>query len=121
MADRFKFRSLTVKLLGVMALALVLALLSFLAMILLGNTIVQQFYLSSDAINRRMDTEISAFRTFVEENSLPSTDVHAVGQWNREHPKITVATAPSSPPPLRARSWWATRPASWCAPRKSCG
>ena len=90
MADRFKFRSLTVKLLGVMALALVLALVSFLAMILLGNTIVQQFYLSSDAINRRMDTEISAFRTFVEENSLSSTDVHAVGQWNREHPKITV-------------------------------
>ena len=73
-----------------MALALVLALVSFLAMILLGNTIVQQFYLSSDAINRRMDTEISAFRTFVEENSLSSTDVHAVGQWNREHPQITL-------------------------------
>ena len=90
MADRIRFRSLTVKLMAVMCLALGLALASALSVMLLGNAMVEQVYLSSEAVNKRMDTEISAFRSFVEENSLSSTDVNAVGQWNREHPKITL-------------------------------
>ena len=90
MADRIRFRSLTVKLMAVMCLALGLALVSSLSVMLLGNAMVEQVYLSSEAVNRRMDTEISAFRSFVEENSLASTDVNAVGQWNREHPRITL-------------------------------
>ena len=90
MADRIRFRSLTVKLMAVMCLALGLALVSSLSVMLLGNALVEQVYLSSEAVNRRMDAEISAFRSFVEENSLSSTDVNAVGQWNREHPRITL-------------------------------
>ena len=90
MADRFRFRSLTVKLMAVMCLALGLALASSLGVMVLGNALVEQVYLSSEAVNKRMDAEISDFRSFVEENSLASTDVNAVGQWNREHPKITL-------------------------------
>ena len=90
MADRISFRSLTGKLLGVMLLALVLAALTLLFTVLAGNAMVERFYLSSDALYRRMDAEISGFRTFVEENNLTSTDVNAVGQWNQEHPRITL-------------------------------
>ena len=75
---------------AVMCLALGLALASGLGVVLLGNTLVEQFYLSSNAVNRRMDAEISDFRSYVEENSLTSTDINAVGQWNREHPRITL-------------------------------
>ena len=90
MADRNRFRSLTVKLMAVMCLALGLALVTALSVMLLGNAMVEQVYLSSEAVNKRMDTEIGTFRSFVEENSLASTDVNAVGQWNREHPNITL-------------------------------
>ena len=90
MADRFRFRSLTVKLMAVMCLALGLALASALGVMVLGNAMVEQVYLSSEAMNKRMDAEISDFRSFVEENSLASTDVNAVGQWNRAHPRITL-------------------------------
>ena len=75
---------------AVMCLALGLALVSSLGVLVLGNALVEQVYLSSEAINRRMDAEIGDFRSFVEENSLASTDVNAVGQWNREHPRITL-------------------------------
>ena len=75
---------------AVMCLALGLALTGALGVMVLGNAMVEQVYLSSEAVNKRMDAEISDFRSFVEENSLASTDVNAVGQWNREHPKITL-------------------------------
>ena len=75
---------------AVMCLALGLALVSSLSVMFLGNAMVEQVYLSSEAVNKRMDAEISDFRSFVEENSLASTDVNAVGQWNRAHPRITL-------------------------------
>ena len=90
MADRFRFRSLTVRLMAVMCLALGLALASALGVMLLGNALVEQVYLSSESVNRRMDAQITSFRSFVQEQQLSSTDVNAVGQWNREHPKITL-------------------------------
>ena len=90
MADRVHVRSLTVKLMAVMCLALALALACFLGVMLLGNAMVEQVYLSSEALNRRMDAGIGSFRSFVEENRLSSTDVNAVGQWNQEHPGITL-------------------------------
>ena len=70
---------------GVMLLALMLAIVTFLGVVNVGNAVVEQFYLSSDAVNRRMGQEISSFRAFVEEEQLASTDVHAVGEWNRDH------------------------------------
>ena len=73
-----------------MCLALGLALASALGVMLLGNALVEQVYLSSESVNRRMDAQITSFRSFVQEQQLSSTDVNAVGQWNREHPKITL-------------------------------
>ena len=75
---------------AVMCLALGLALASALGVMLLGNALVEQVYLSSESVNRRMDAQITSFRSFVQEQQLSSTDVNAVGQWNREHPKITL-------------------------------
>ena len=73
-----------------MCLALGLALASALGVMILGNALVEQVYLSSESVNRRMDAQITSFRSFVQEQQLASTDVNAVGQWNREHPKITL-------------------------------
>ena len=73
-----------------MCLALGLALASALGVMLLGNALVEQVYLSSELVNKRMDAQITSFRSFVQEQQLSSTDVNAVGQWNREHPKITL-------------------------------
>ena len=90
MAERHHFRGLTFKLLAVMALALVVAVVTFLAIVLLGNGLVEDVYLSDEAMERRMGQEIGAFRGFVEEKQIASTDVYAVGQWNREHPRVKL-------------------------------
>lgn len=90
MADRSTFRTLTFKLMAVMCMALAAAIMTLIAIIIVGNAVVEEVYLSSEAVERRMTAEISSFRIFVEENSLASTDVNAVGQWNRDHPSINL-------------------------------
>ncbi len=90
MAEHRTFRTLTFKLMAVMTLALAAAVLTFICTIIVGNAVVEQVYLSSEAVNRRMDTEISSFRIYVEENSLNSIDVNAVGQWNRDHRNVNL-------------------------------
>ena len=75
---------------AVMCMALTGAVLTFICILIVGNTLVEQVYLSSESVNRRMGQEISSFRSFVEENQLASTDVHAVGQWNRDHRGINL-------------------------------
>ena len=90
MAERRRSRPLTVKLMAVMCMALVTAIVTFIVMVIVGNTLVEEVYLSSEAVERRMGAEISSFRTFVVENAIASTDVNAIGQWNREHPNINL-------------------------------
>ena len=90
MAEKHTFRTLTFKLMAVMCLALAAALVTFVCMVIVGNTLVREVYLSSEAVNRRMNQEISSFRDFVEEQQLSSTDVNAVGQWNREHRNVNL-------------------------------
>ena len=90
MAERRRFRPLTFKLMAVMCLALTVAVVTFIAMVIVGNAVVVEVYLSSEAVDRRMGAEITAFRSFVSEQSIASTDVNAVGQWNRDHPNITL-------------------------------
>ena len=84
------FRPLTFKLMAVMCMALAIAIVTFIAMVIVGNAVVAEIYLSSDAVERRMGAQISAFRTFVAEQQLASTDVNAVGQWNRDHPNVNL-------------------------------
>ena len=90
MAERQHFRPLTFKLMAVMCLALTAAVVTFIAMVIVGNALVEEVYLSSEAVERRMDGEISSFRAHVEENQLASTDVNAVSLWNREHRNINL-------------------------------
>lgn len=90
MADHKIYRSLTLKLMLVVFVALVAAVFTFLGVQIIGNAAVDQVYLSEDAVRARLDTEISSFRTFVSENQVSSTDVNAVGQWNREHREIQL-------------------------------
>ena len=90
MAEKRTFRPLTFKLMAVMALALVAAVVTLITMSMLGNAVVEKFYLSTEAVDRRMGAEISAFRSFVAQENLTSTDVNAVGHWNREHPRVTL-------------------------------
>lgn len=85
MADHRPFRSLTFKLMSVMCIGLAAAVLTTVCAIFLGNAIISEVYLSEEAVSRRMGQRISSFRSFVEENHLSSTDVHAVGQWNKDH------------------------------------
>ena len=73
-----------------MCLALAAAVVTFIAMVIVGNALVEDVYLSSEAVERRMDAEISSFRAHVEENQLASTDVNAVSLWNREHRNINL-------------------------------
>ena len=75
---------------AVMALALVAAVVTLITMSMLGNAVVEKFYLSTEAVDRRMGAEISAFRSFVAQENLASTDVNAVGHWNREHSRVTL-------------------------------
>ena len=84
------FRPLTFKLMAVMCMALAIAIVTFIAMVIVGNAVVSEVYLSSEAVDRRMGAQISAFRTFVAEQELASTDVNAVGQWNRDHPNVNL-------------------------------
>ena len=90
MADKRPFRPLTFKLMAVMCLAFTMAVLTFVGILLLGNTLVEEFYLSNESVTRRMGAQINSFREFVTENNLASTDVHAVGRWNRDHRSINL-------------------------------
>ena len=73
-----------------MCVALAAAVIAFVTVILLGNALVDEFYLSGSAVNNRMNQEITSFRSFVEKENLSSTDVHAVGNWNRNHRNINL-------------------------------
>ena len=90
MAEHRTFRTLTFKLLSVMCLALAAAIITFACMSSVGNAVLQEVYLSSEAVSHRMNQEIADFRSFAEERRLLSTDVNAVGSWNREHPNVNL-------------------------------
>lgn len=90
MADHKRFRSLTFKMLAVMCLAFGAAVVTFIGMVVLGSTVVQEVYLSGEAVNQRLNQEITSFRAYVEENHLASTDVNAVGSWNSEHRNVNL-------------------------------
>lgn len=86
MADGRTYRTLTIQMMAAICAALILAFLVTLGVYFTGMSFVQQFYFSEEAVTGRMTQEIRSFREYVAENSVASTDVTAVGQWNREHP-----------------------------------
>lgn len=79
------FRTLTFQMMAAVCAAAILALLVGIGSYTAGTAAVQRFYFSETAVVRRMTGEIESFREYVAENQVASTDVTAVGKWNREH------------------------------------
>ena len=90
MAEGKRYRSLTFKLMAAMFLAFVCALITFGAGCLIGSMVVDRFCLSDEAVHQRLDEEISSFRTYIEDNQVASTDVVAIGKWNKDHQHIQL-------------------------------
>lgn len=90
MADVKRFRSLTFKLMAVVVVAAVCAVVTFIASMLLGGAVIDRVYLSDQAIGNRMNREIASFRQYVAEHQVSSTNVSAIGRWNREHQHIQL-------------------------------
>lgn len=79
-------RTLTVQMLAVACFAGLVALLVGLGGYMTGMAMVERFYFSDTAVQRRLSVEIDSFREYVAENQVASTDVTAVEAWNRDHP-----------------------------------
>lgn len=90
MAEGKRFRSLTVKQLGAVCVALICAVVAFGVGFTLGSRLVERVYLSPEAVNTRLNREIGSFRGFVSENQVSSTNVSAIGRWNRDHQNIQL-------------------------------
>lgn len=90
MAKKTRFRSLTLKLLGMLLVSALAALALYLLCGFAGQQIVNKVWLSPARTQSRMKEHIQSFRDFVEEKDISSTDAAAVGQWNREHPDVRL-------------------------------
>ena len=90
MGDVKRFRSLTFKLMAVVCIAAVCAVVTFVASLLLGGALIDRVYLSDEAVAARLNREIASFRQYVSENAVSSTNVSAIGRWNREHQYIQL-------------------------------
>lgn len=56
----------------------------------LGNLIVERVVLSPNRLEKLISADIASFRSYVEENRIVSTNVLAVGQWNGDHPDVSL-------------------------------
>ena len=90
MADVKRYHSLTFKLMAVVLIAAVCAVVMFLATMLMGGALIDRVYLSEEAVSARLEREIVSFRQYVSENGVASTNVAAIGRWNREHDHVQL-------------------------------
>ena len=90
MAEKINPHSLTFKLVAAVCVALLFALVTFAAGLLLGNMVVERAFLSKEAVSQRLAQEINSFRAYVAENQVASTGVNAIGEWNRNHQHIQL-------------------------------
>ena len=90
MADRKIYHTLTVKLMAVVCAALFLALIVFVIMGFVGHTVVNRYYLSEHSVSIRLLNEINSLRGYVADHQVNSTDINAIGTWNREHRKVQL-------------------------------
>lgn len=77
--------TLTAKLLGMLLISAVLAVALFFLCNYTGRQLIDRIYLSPTQVETRISADIRSFRSFVEENSVCSTDALSVSQWNRSH------------------------------------
>ena len=90
MAKKTPFRSLTVKLVAMLLLSALAAGVVYMSCSFLGRQLVDRVWLAPVRAESRLDTHVQSFRDFVEENTVSSTDVNAVGQWNRDHADVRL-------------------------------
>lgn len=90
MAEGRKFKSLNLKQAMVVGLAFAIAVAVFCAGGVLGRAMVNRIYLSEDALNARLNREVASFRSYVSDNQVASTNVSAIGLWNRDHRNIQL-------------------------------
>ena len=90
MAKKTAFRSLTVKLVAMLLVSALAAGVVYVGCSFLGRQLVDQVWLSPTQAESRLSTLIQSFRDFVEENTVSSTDVTSVGQWNRDHTDVRL-------------------------------
>lgn len=90
MAKKTPFRSLTLKLVGMLILSAVVGVSLYFLCSFLGYQIADRFWLSSSQVESRITEHIQSFRDFVEENNTSSTDAQAVGRWNRDHTDVSL-------------------------------
>ncbi len=89
MADLQISRSLTVKLLAFMLAAMMGAIILFLSVTVLGGNWLEELYFG-ESMEYRLNDAAGDFRTYVAQEHIASTNVNAVGRWNREHPNLSI-------------------------------
>lgn len=90
MAKKTPFRSLTLKLLGMLLLSALAAGVLYILCGFIGELLVENLLLSPAQTQSRITDHIQSFRNFVDENNISSTDAISVGQWNREHADVRL-------------------------------
>lgn len=90
MANKSKYRSLTLKLLVMLVISAIAATALYFVCSYLGRQAVDRIWLSPERTEGRITADIRSFRDFVEENNITSTDAQSVGQWNRKHADIRL-------------------------------
>lgn len=90
MAKKTHFRSLTLKLVGMLLLSAVVAVSLYFLCSFLGRQAVDRFWLSPTRAESRINADIRSFRDFVEKNNTASTDAVSIGQWNRDRADVSL-------------------------------
>lgn len=90
MDNRKPVVGLTAKLLGVLLVSALLAVGVFFLCRGAGMAFAEQVFLSEKRVEARIAGDIQAFRDFVEESGIASTDAAAVGQWNKDRPDVRL-------------------------------
>ena len=57
----------------------------------LGHRIVETRFFSQTAVNERLRGEINSFRDYVARYGVSSTNVQAIGDWNRDHRTVQMS------------------------------
>lgn len=79
MAKKTPFRSLTLKLLGMLLLSALAAGVLYILCGFIGELLVENLLLSPAQTQSRITDHIQSFRNFVDENNISSTDAVSVG------------------------------------------
>ena len=90
MAKKTRFRSLTLKLVGMLLVSAVVGVILYTLCSFMGQLLVKNFWLSPGETQNRVTAHVQSFRDFVEENSISSTDAPSIGQWARAHTDVRL-------------------------------